>query len=109
MASSKEAAVLATEADDDDDAAVLEPCDMRDWRTCRTACGRILFGSAADGFVLLINLRRFDDMPEMYASLNALCGLWGIKYQHINSVYKYIFMTSTQSEFNWFTHLTSLT
>lgn len=74
IASSNEAAVLATEAEDvDDDAA--PPCDMRDCSTWRTVCGKILFGSAADGFVLLINLRRLDDIPEMYASLNGLCGL----------------------------------
>lgn len=35
----------------------------------------MLFGSAADGFELLISLRRFDDMPDMYASLNGRCGL----------------------------------
>lgn len=35
----------------------------------------MLFGSAADGFELFISLRRFDDIPDMYASLNGRCGL----------------------------------
>lgn len=69
--------MLAIDAEDVDDDAVLAPCDMRVCSTWRTACGKILFGSAADGFELFINLRRFDDIPEIYASLNGLCGLCG--------------------------------
>lgn len=83
IASSNEAAVLATDAEDVDDDAVLAPCDMRDCNTWRTACGNMLFGSAAVGFELFINLRRFDDIPEIYASLNGLCGLYKkVKAKH---------------------------
>lgn len=83
IASSNEAAAVLTDAEDvdDDDAVVFAPCDIRVCRTWRTACGKILFGSAADGFELLISLRRFDDIPDMYASLNGRCGLWQMNKQ----------------------------
>lgn len=81
IASSNAGAVIAIAVEDDDDDAAFAPCDdVRDCKTWRTVCGKILFGSAADGFELFINLRRFDDIPEMYASLNGLCGLYKQKY-----------------------------
>lgn len=74
IASSSDVAVLAMDVEDDA-VAVLAPFITRDCSTWRTACGNMLFGSTAVGFELLINLRRFDDMPDIYASLNGRCGL----------------------------------
>jgi len=65
IASSKEATVFAMLDDDDDEEPDAMLALLRDCKTWRTACGKMLFGSAVDGFELFINLRRFDDMPEI--------------------------------------------
>lgn len=78
IASSSSGVILEFDvaADDVDEDVVAPPfVVMRDCSTWCTLCGRMLLGSAVDGLALLISLRRFDDIPEMYASLSGRCGL----------------------------------